>query len=331
MLDSGAFGAWRRGIRLDLGDYIAFITRNASLLRYYVSLDIIPPEGASQETVEACAAQSYENHQRMRDAGLRPIPVFHQGDAWQWLERYLADGEHYIALSALKKDRRGEIDWLDTCFRLIDTQPSIKVHGLGQTSDLILHLHRWTSVDSATWVINAGNGLIPVPRYRNGRPDYSLPRQLISVTDRSRYAGRAIHVDTATEFELDCVHRYLNEIGIELVEARNSFAHRCQIWIRYFIGLQASCGAEIFLVTSPRSPQHNKLLLQSGARRLISYFDIMNLPHVMVKDVVSGLNRSSQGRRRWPEDVTARWSCPAYWEWRKLGTYRRCKATNTIV
>jgi hypothetical protein len=38
----------------------------------------------------------------MKDAGLKPLPVFHHGEHFSWLERMLADGESYIGISTAK-------------------------------------------------------------------------------------------------------------------------------------------------------------------------------------------------------------------------------------
>ena len=58
----------------------------------YVNLDSIPAK-KTLEAREAAARQSYKNQQVMKEAGLHPIPVFHQGENWLWLEKMLKDGE----------------------------------------------------------------------------------------------------------------------------------------------------------------------------------------------------------------------------------------------
>ena len=105
LLDSGAFSAFNLGEHIDLDDYIGFVKANKGLIYRCINLDKIPgnfgirewrPEG-----IEAAAAASYANHQKMKEAGLNPIPVFHQDENFRWLEKYLADGEDYICLSAI--------------------------------------------------------------------------------------------------------------------------------------------------------------------------------------------------------------------------------------
>ena len=36
----------------------------------------------------------------MKEAGLNPLPVFHQDEEFRWLKKCLEDGEDYICLSA---------------------------------------------------------------------------------------------------------------------------------------------------------------------------------------------------------------------------------------
>ncbi len=78
ILDCGAFSAFRQGVDLNVDDYIAYVRRNSEFLHAYASLDVISGTNGHEDS----AARSYENHQRMKDAGLTPIPVFHQGDGW---------------------------------------------------------------------------------------------------------------------------------------------------------------------------------------------------------------------------------------------------------
>src|ERR1700677_2471910 len=102
-LDSGAFSSWRRGIDLPLKDYTAYCKANKEHAAMYVNMDCIPGENGlmdhSQSSIEKSAAKSYENLQIMKAAGLRPVPVFHQGETFNWLDKMLEDGETYIGIS----------------------------------------------------------------------------------------------------------------------------------------------------------------------------------------------------------------------------------------
>ena len=105
LLDSGAFSAWSLGERIDLSAYIGFVRANKDLIYRSINLDKIPGDFGIREwrpeEIEAAAAASYANQQKMKGAGLNPIPVFHQDEHFRWLEKYLADDEDYICLSAI--------------------------------------------------------------------------------------------------------------------------------------------------------------------------------------------------------------------------------------
>ena len=110
LLDSGAFSAFNLGERIDLDAYIGFVKANKGLIYRCVNLDVIPGNFGSREwrpeAIEAAAAASYANQQKMKEAGLNPIPVFHQDEDFRWLEKYLEDGEDYICLSASQRSGR---------------------------------------------------------------------------------------------------------------------------------------------------------------------------------------------------------------------------------
>jgi hypothetical protein len=141
LLDSGAFTAAQRGVTLDLARYIEFIRRHEHLLEAYVCLDQIPgTEGRREfrsEHIERAAEISYRNQQIMKEAGLRPIPVFHKGESFKWLERYLADDETYVALASADKGTDA-IRWLHDCFTLLRDRPEVRVHGLAFTAPHIM-------------------------------------------------------------------------------------------------------------------------------------------------------------------------------------------------
>ena len=155
LLDSGAFSAWSRGQRIDLDDYVDFVKANQHLIDRCVNLDVIPGNFGNREwrpeAIEAAATASYANQQKMKEAGLNPLPVFHQDEDFRWLDKYLEDGEDYICLSASQSARRDEkLTWLRKCSEVLCPQgrPLVRTHGLGETSTLICHQFPFTSVDS---------------------------------------------------------------------------------------------------------------------------------------------------------------------------------------
>ena len=299
LIDSGAYSAWTKGTMISLDGYIYFLLCNADLIYDYVNLDVIPGVDGQREFrtdhIDKAAAQSYANQQRMKRAGLHPIPVFHQDERLGWLERYISDGEPYIAVAPFSTDPNA-ICWLDDVFALLHDHPHVRVHGLGVTAHLLLHRYPWFSVNSATWVKQSAVGQIPLPVYRAGagKPDYALPPDLLALTDRSRgRAGR--HIDDGDEWVLARLQRYLSEVGIDVSEARQHARARWCIWLTYFKGLQLSSGARIYFATDT-SPQQQRYLTQYQIEhRLLSYFKLRAASRKDVKRAIRNYVNQAAG------------------------------------
>src|SRR5262245_36926380 len=194
MLDSGAYSAWTHNETIPLKNYIKFIRECEKDLWLYVSLDTIPgsiDHPRTTEEVEDSARKSYYNLQEMKNAGLKPLPVFHQGERWEWLDKMLHDGETYIGISSAKNQRNEEQErWLDEFFSVVTNskgEPLIRVHGFGSAHINQLRIHPYYSVDSAGWRIAAAYGKMYVPRYNDKSPkerkfDYLKPPELITMS-----------------------------------------------------------------------------------------------------------------------------------------------------
>ena len=191
MLDSGAYTAWTKNQTIPIQAYIEFVRAAEPYLHSYVNLDVIPgalKRPRTWQDTEAAAAQSYRNLQIMRDAGLRPLPVFHQGEDFAWLERMLKDGENYIGVSTAKNQRRWvQQEWLDIVFAAVTDRagyPLVRIHGFGSAHFDWLQRYPFYSVDSAGWLKAAINGKVYIPAYLDGAPDYLGQPELVTVTRR---------------------------------------------------------------------------------------------------------------------------------------------------
>ena len=284
LVDSGAFSAFNRGECIDLDDYIRFVKRNNSLIYRCVSLDVIPGNFGNREwrrdRIEAAAAASYANQQKMKEAGLNPLPVFHQDEDFHWLRKYLEDGEDYICLSASQSaGRREKLTWLRKCSKVLCPQgrPLVRTHGLGETSTLICHQFPFTSVDSTRWFLAAAYGHIPIPRYSGGKPNYRLPPHIVFMTDKTR--GRRNHIDRRDDHPR--MHGFLEEeVGVDVSQCREDEpVHRFKVWLKYLAGVEASSGVQIFHVTDLNRGQSEALDAAGIKRRLVSYFLLKKEPH----------------------------------------------------
>lgn len=256
MLDSGAFSAWNRGESLSTEDYIQYVKEHDKYLDSYVNMDVIPGkwgEKYTQKDVDYSATKSYENLQIMKAAGLSPLPVYHQGEDWSWLERLIDDGETHIGIS-IKKDMaasRGrklisnQIKWLDRAFSLLSNKEGkllAKVHGFGITTFPLMLRYPWWSVDSTSWSLQAGYGKILVPNYVKGRPDYTRkPFSVVMSGRQQRWGGnRKSQFESLSPKYLDCALRFLTEeVGTTPSEARYDDAVRRRAVLKCYEGFVA--------------------------------------------------------------------------------------------
>lgn len=139
-IDSGGFSAMTQGVTIDINAYAAFLKRYAHRISVYANLDAI---GNAQKTID--------NQHKLEDMGLRPIPVFHTGEDWKWLEKYIAEYP-YIALGGMvpyMRQWKQIIPWIIRCFKMAEGKSVY--HGFGCTTWNIISRVPWYSVDSSSW------------------------------------------------------------------------------------------------------------------------------------------------------------------------------------
>lgn len=243
---------WRRGIDFPLADYIDYCKRHAHEVDAYVALDCLPGENGlmdhSQAAIEKSASKSYENLQIMKNAGLKPVPVFHQGERFEWLDKMLQDGETYIGISPYLRSHQSEIiEWMDQAFsRITDNKgrPQIKTHGFGVTACNLCTRYPWFSVDSTSWSVGGGYGAILVPHYVDGIPNYAKPPQTLKLSARKQDQSGGF--DGLSESQQDVVRRAAADAGVSMAELRNSFMGRWRLNVRYHLGMAAECKGNLF-------------------------------------------------------------------------------------
>jgi hypothetical protein len=155
--DSGAFSGMTRGVVIDVEEYAEWLHRYKHLFSAYANLDVIQD-----------AEATWENQQKLEDAGLEPVPAFHVLEDWKWLERYL-EGYRYIALGVAGMQARGDaiMAWLTRCFQMAGERAVY--HGFGLTSWQVMASFPWYSVDSSSWGQGFRYGTISLFDARIGR------------------------------------------------------------------------------------------------------------------------------------------------------------------
>jgi hypothetical protein len=306
MLDSGAFSAWYHKDSVDLDAYIEFIKAHQKKFYSIVALDVIPGERArmakTQRDIEEAAAQSSRNFTYMRTKGIAPIPVFHQGENFSWLERMIDQRIPYIGISPYMKSTQDNIvKWMDEVFTRIgdkDGAPLCKTHGFGVTGHFIIRRYPWFSVDSTSWALSAGYGNILMPKMGQ-EPDYTHPIQF-SISERDQAGNNSMVNIEPKGIQRKYIDEYFERIGVTFSEVRNFQEARLMVNASYFLGLgaQLKCtpfqfreegikarpqthravpfdfAPRIFLATMVKIQQQGVVLTKLGApNRLISYYD----------------------------------------------------------
>lgn len=214
MIDSGAFTADTKGVRISLEDYADFLRKFGPKLRPVaaISLDVIG-DGKG----------SYKNWRLLTRSGVQVLPVYHLGTDEKWLLRYLEECD-YVAIGAIANvNTRARLIGLDYVWKtyLLDSsgKPKVKVHGLGLTAVPMMTRYPWHSVDSAMVFKHAAFGKIDVPTLTEEaglvREDWQNMRNII-VSERGggvkgRDEGRTYF--TLSERQRNLLDRFLAERG----------------------------------------------------------------------------------------------------------------------
>ena len=232
LIDSGAFSAWTQGQgkEINLDDYIEFCLQYIDIADAVVNLDVIPGRPYKKITpdeYEKSAEQGWRNYEKMLAAGIskeKLIHVFHQGEAFKWLQRMVKEIP-YIGLSpANDKTPEQKIAWLDQCMEYVTDEngiPLVKFHGFAVTSLEMMLRYPWYSVDSTTWTVNARLGRVFVPRLIQGKWVYDEKFWIIAISSRSperKEAGK--HFDTLPPSIRKIAMRYFEEMGFPLGKSR---------------------------------------------------------------------------------------------------------------
>lgn len=169
-IDSGAFSAFTRDLKVDIDEYIKFINLVHSDVKLYAALDVIPTH-SNPESVAKCSKESWDNYLYMRERvedKYKLIPTFHYGEDYEYLKDILNYSDEYgkveyLALGGLARRSSSEREtFIETCYRIIKEceRTDIKIHLFGVTDMDVCRKYGGTSTDSTSWVRAAAFGEI---------------------------------------------------------------------------------------------------------------------------------------------------------------------------
>lgn len=205
IMDSGAYSAFTKKTEIDIYEYIKFIKRNNKYLECYINLDVI---GDAEAT--------WTNQKIMEDHGLSPMPVYHQGEPWRYLDKCMEYDYFGLGGIADKVTARVRIPFFGRCFEVACDEsgmPTRKVHGLGMTSFSLMKRYPFYSVDSTSWLLTGAMGGVMIPKYRDGKYQYDEDPLKIAISSSSPEKGRGLHYDSLNVDAKLNVDRYLEEKG----------------------------------------------------------------------------------------------------------------------
>lgn len=257
VLDSGAYTAWTKGRPIKIEEYCDYIEDHKDVVSHYVALDVIPGVRGKKPTsddIEKAARASWDNLLYMKDRGLDPVPVYHQGEDIKWLQRMMDLGCTYIGISPSNDHQPATRKlWLDKVFDYITDNegwPVIRTHGFGVTSIPLLFRYPWHSADSTSWALFSAYGFVLVPRPSSesgARYRYDTSPISVRVSDSTSmqlsedFQGFSmkpnsgpIHFDQIPGSSRDYVLEYLDFIKADLSKVRASYQEREVVNLRFF-------------------------------------------------------------------------------------------------
>lgn len=214
-LDSGAFSAFTKGVKVDMKAYCRYIEKNIDIIEVIdgsVCASVLDHIGSAQGT--------YENQIAMEKLGVRPLPCFHYGEDERYLEWYIANYD-YITIGGMVPISTPQLKlWLDRIWEkyMIDGsgRPKIKFHGFGLTTLSLMERYPWYSVDSSSWVQMAATGNLLIPGHGVVAVSASSPNR----------KKNNQHADTMAPIVTEAIEKKLLDQGFELDRLRHEYVSR---------------------------------------------------------------------------------------------------------
>jgi hypothetical protein len=156
--DSGGFSAFTTGEEISVAAYAQWLKRWGHQIEVAANLDDLHDPH-----------KTWANQRYLEDQGLNPIPVFHMGSDFSWLERYLEAGYRYLALGKMVKRNYGpRVRWMIECFKLAREAGAV-FHGFGLTRPSDIWNLPFYSVDSTRWINAFKYAVVDIWRPHEGK------------------------------------------------------------------------------------------------------------------------------------------------------------------
>jgi len=231
LIDSGAFPAYKRGVEINLDEYISFLNQLGDYKGYAIELDKIPGRPkhiTTHEDILEAVEISWNNYLYMIEKCKYPekiIPVFHRGEPIKELHKIIDYNppSNYIAVApmagapvSVKKK------WLIQIFEEIkaSNNPDIKIHVLGMQTIDFLNKLGCTSADSSTWTWGNKTGRIALAG------DYD-----VFISEKQKHLMK--HFDNKPKEIQDKITEIIEHYGFTIEELKTNSYKRAKLEIMY--------------------------------------------------------------------------------------------------
>ena len=153
-VDSGAFSATTRGIKINVDEYIDWLNQWSANMEKFCCWDSI---GLNENEYEECAKKTWENYLYMYERVNEPhklVYVYHYGEPIGYLHKALEFGCKLVALGGIaKRPRQERTEFFESVKDEFKKYPDVHVHAFGMTDAELLKKYTFIhGADSTSWL-----------------------------------------------------------------------------------------------------------------------------------------------------------------------------------
>lgn len=309
LLDSGEFSRWFSGKKINFDAYLEYVRTVKDEVHAAINLDVIPgaprKDSMPYEMRRACR-QSFDRWHQLRKTGALVLPVYHQTDSLDWLQRYIDAGAEYIGISPTHAENTdSRMRWLLDTHLLLDRWcngrlgSGVYTHALGVFSPTFLPRLKglaW-SADATTIVTATFRRLLYLPVDINDEITLGAFARL-----RRVYVGRRKELPENNKVNWTDVRNYLRAIDLEY--SYSNFRDRITLDVAGLTSanvyvarrVQAQAGVRCFIAGSDRRVLRQLVNSDKYPYILKTYAEITERDGTTIRNVVNRLMPGRKGR-----------------------------------
>jgi len=169
LIDSGAYSVWNSGkppiSREKYAEFCEQLLETIVNLPFkcieFINLDQIPGiknEPLTIDQIKEAEEKSWENYIWLNSRVQNMLPVFHQGDGFNYIAEIEKYTLRYCVSPANDKSVSQRMLWIQDVFRFANV--NFQPHGLGFSNTSLAKANPWFSFDASTHALRAGFGVV---------------------------------------------------------------------------------------------------------------------------------------------------------------------------